>query len=1150
MARKRATSRPQANSASQGDLNHPGIDPASNPVGHSPFDGTPFNPSDLEGNLVAQFAPVAQTVMSVDKVVQDHLHSELIGAGTAVGAADSGLKVAIATQMTPAHLAIGAAHQAVSSQIRMGLNLAAEAASTGMQEPVLLNQAIINPTPGKVSGSTLQSQVSVPTPATNPPNTSAGKPAPIVPEWVSYALSNGGMPNPAMLQALASGDNTPSGTGNPYFLDCNAGFLKAINFCNANPGSTATICWTCPNPQWGNGPNEPQFTTVCYSCGASSTTPTPTPTTPTPTPTTPSPTPTTPSPTPTPIVPTPIVPTPSPTGPPAPPDTPCPDGYVWTWNGSYYTCTKVPPTPTPVIPPPTPPTPTPTTPTPTPPDGGFGGGSSCGATKDDPCWIEVACTQGDDFGIFIGSYTGNLLQTDQSVNPSACYTGDMTMNLGFSWQDVDGGSSEPFLSGPSPTPAGQAMASGLGPVASGVKPSAITNPPLPPGPLPADCQLPYKITVVTAGTDVLSVMPNIAKLSETIREATAVMSREGGIVAWTVLAPVSVLSDWLVSMWIRAYAHITDSANAVNAKIADIGASEAVFKVLNTVTFGALRKWGVALKYKNDLTQPMEIPSVAEADAAFLSNEIDSCTYMTYVQANDVIYERHLPVMQSGKLKFSALELAQLYMRQGIDRGNLSDRLRELGSLHEEDLTELQCLTTQLPGPSDVIRMMVRDVVNPNVVDTFNLDAGFTDNYQGILQDWAGNQGLPDKVMQMFWRAHWDIPSPTQLYEILRRCRHDPQFGGPGQVEQNVTTALVQQDILPFWIPYLLTLAYHPLTRTDLNRAYSHGWISDDDYVDGMYQDGYSDDDAQTLLRFAESERTLTIRSLSEVHTYRKGFMSDQQLIQALTDLDFSPEIANLALTIAGSYRQIDEQESILKKLDQGYRTCRIDDDSYQESAEEAGIDQTLIDYRLNINRYYTTCASRHETIAALCQALDQNLIGPQDYLDRAKILKYDDVAAMRYLELCQNAKQRRAAQELAKQQAKAQKDAEKALKAAEKEAKQDANQAQKILAQAAKIERARQARNRILEDASSKYAAHLGVDGVTASAVVGTTYESIQQAYGLSQTEAANAVNLTTTQKAYDSAETFRAMASGVALSALSDPYILYNPAPILDEG
>ena len=1150
MARKRANQAPRAKGAGPAGYVGPQLDPNENPIGQSPFGGTPYNPSDLHGNLIAQFAPIAQTVMGTENDIKTHIISQLAHAENTVNVAESAVKLGIATQLTPSHLAIGTVHQAITSKIRLGLNMGAEAASTGMQSPVLLSHAVIDPVSMASVQTTTQSQpypqpvsgapvILGPNPTLqtyqtpNPIANGAGPvqvlpTSPVLPTPIPSAPSGGvasGLLSPGDCLTLNAigvyappigfmaanvqypADSPSYGGGTPVSVTTDGSYIYDQPFQAVVPQSQSDGTYTVMF-QHTYAINNPQnlgnfATPVGY-------------------------------------VPTGYTPAYC-------PDFPASSAYPLILGVPCIESPNAPPSNPITVSQPVLPNPTPT-PTPTPivtrTD------CCCGQDQDHPCYTKIVCNQADDYGIFIGRYEANALVNESGMVPSVCYTGTPEINIkpGLVWNAPTIGPTGPVNG--TPTPVGNLAASfGVRATATGVSPG-ITNPPLEPGDPAGTCTLPFQITLVDAGTGISDVFPNLNTVGDTMKTYIDKASKANGIIFWATLAPIGALLDWFISIWVAVFSGIATLLKGVNASIANTSFNEAIINILNTVCLGSLRKYKRAITYDSDVKNPIGIMSADQAASAFLANEIDACTFKTYVCANDVIYDAYLPLVKAGKLKFSALELQQLYMRQGIKRGNLSDRLRELGSLHEEDVDELDCLTTQIPGPSDIIRMMVRDVVNPTVVSTFNLDSGFEDNYQDVLKSWAGNQGLPDQAVQMYWRAHWDIPSPTQLYEILRRLRHDPAFFGDGNVADNVETALKQQDILPFWIPYLMKIAYHPMTRTDLNRAYSHGWIGDDDYVDGIYQDGYSDDDAQTLLRFAKSERTLAIRGLAEVQDYRKGFMSIAQLQTALQALDYSPDVVVIALQIADTYRDLDNQEAILRKLDQAYRMCRIDDNEYTQSGMAAGIDPGLLAYRLNINSYYTTCGARHESVAALCQALDQNMITPQEYLDRAKILKFDDIAAQRYLDLCQNAKASRQAKAILKQQQQAQKDAEKALKQQQQAQKQQQSQADKIIAQAAKNQRAKIARNRILEDASAKYAAVVGVDGQTASAVVGTVYEQIQNAYGLSQTEAANAVNLTTTQKKFTDAPSFTAMAEGVALAALSDPYILFPGAPILNEG
>src|SRR5207248_11192791 len=113
--------------------------------------------------------------------------------------------------------------------------------------------------------------------------------------------------------------------------------------------------------------------------------------------------------------------------------------------------------------------------------------------------------------------------------------------------------------------------------------------------------------------------------------------------------------------------------------------------------------------------------------------------------------------------------------------------------------------------------------------------------------------------------------------------------------------------------------------------------------------------------------------------------------------------------------------------------------------------------------------------------------------------------------------------------------------KQAEREAKAAEAALRRAQAQAAKLERARQARNKVLESATNDVITHLSIQMELAAALVSTIYMDLQTRYGLSQNEAANAVRLAASKVKGGSAADLTRWADDVAQAALSEPWSLY---------
>src|SRR4029077_5166744 len=95
-------------------------------------------------------------------------------------------------------------------------------------------------------------------------------------------------------------------------------------------------------------------------------------------------------------------------------------------------------------------------------------------------------------------------------------------------------------------------------------------------------------------------------------------------------------------------------------------------------------------------------------------------------------------------------------------------------------------LSEELPPVGDIIRFMVRNTEDKDIVESFGLNKEFEQKYVGLLQKWGKAAGLTEEVVRAFWRAHWVIPAVGQLFAMFQRLR-------PGRVGADLQ--VTAQDI-------------------------------------------------------------------------------------------------------------------------------------------------------------------------------------------------------------------------------------------------------------------------------------------------------------------------------------------------------------------
>lgn len=289
-----------------------------------------------------------------------------------------------------------------------------------------------------------------------------------------------------------------------------------------------------------------------------------------------------------------------------------------------------------------------------------------------------------------------------------------------------------------------------------------------------------------------------------------------------------------------------------------------------------------------------------KAIAAYLADAINYKSLDTLWGIQGICPQDVEQYVEAARSKPLPLQLAVMRHRQLISQSEYRTKMRQIGYLDPTEAERLFKLTYQVPTMTDIIRFMVRDADDDQLASQLRLDDFFQQKYGKQLKQWAQDQGIPDEVAKYHWRSHWTIPSPTQLFEFWHRLRKDQKFGGEQKLMADIKSALIQQDILPYWHDHYLAVSFNPLTRVDVRRAYNIGALKESDVEQSYIDLGYSDKNAKTLTDFtkrlkdesATSHKAIALwlrfaitRADAEQRMLKSGF--DQQIVtQALDDVE------------------------------------------------------------------------------------------------------------------------------------------------------------------------------------------------------------------------------------------------------------------------
>jgi hypothetical protein len=511
--------------------------------------------------------------------------------------------------------------------------------------------------------------------------------------------------------------------------------------------------------------------------------------------------------------------------------------------------------------------------------------------------------------------------------------------------------------------------------------------------------------------------------------------------------------------------------------------------------------------YSAHVLCPQQIPSTAEAQAAFLTNSISIDVLNCWTAANNDCPEPFSKILDSKRSREGVTELVQLRRRNVIDQQTYDERMRELGFVYDYQWQDYWKLSEQIPPVSELIRMMVRDVADVNLVNKFGMDTDFNNKWTGQLKEWGNNQGIGDTFAQYEWRAHWSIPSPGQLYEFYHRFRTldpaDPLYTDVATIR----TALEQQDILPYWIDRFIAASFVPLTRRDAVGAYQVNAIDFQGLQDSLKQVGYTDKNALIIAEYRRRQIAISLRSNRITSLYRRSRINRATAEQWLKQDGYEQVVITQTLDRANDEFVADQKAKCVAALERRYMQGEFTNPDAVAALIGLGIDTGQADATVTQWGCVRLSKGKFASAAKLCAWFKRGLITQADYGERLVRLGWNANDVVDHIAECQEqideAKQKALEKKLKEQQ----RQQEKLQREQEKLAKEAAQAAAALARQNARIAKLSRQLQRELVRAAANLSKYTGADIEVAWAMVEQAYLDFANVGGLDDTNNVKAI-------------------------------------------
>ena len=453
----------------------------------------------------------------------------------------------------------------------------------------------------------------------------------------------------------------------------------------------------------------------------------------------------------------------------------------------------------------------------------------------------------------------------------------------------------------------------------------------------------------------------------------------------------------------------------------------------------ALEKWtGIGLPkaheafdYTIDMVCPTQIPSVAETDHMFLTDQISKDVWECWVRANNTISKHHEKVVRAQRAQLSSLDVLKLWLRNDIDRDQAKAKLRGMGWIDNSEVDLLFKLAWETPTPSDLIPFVVRDVFDPQVVREFGLMDSYERKVGGDARKLFRAAGLNEDIVKLHWAAHWRFPSNTQLYTMYHRLRNrkggtgvfrqvdeqgrrlktpvEIQYSEVAVTETEILHALAVNDVLPFWASRLLAISRPPLTRVDVRRAYDINSITLEEVEEAFRDLGYSEANVQRLTKFTDDlkkrgdlRRFARLTPATVTRLYRDRTLSRDEASRLLSAVLFSPSQIASALEQSDLQAGAIARKKCLAAVRKRFMLGDIEQRQLFDRLRDIGLDNT----QANVTAKEWACEIRYKAKEAsasqLCVWFKDGLISTEQYLVRLMRIGYTPEDAERIATVCE----------------------------------------------------------------------------------------------------------------------------------------------------
>ena len=413
-------------------------------------------------------------------------------------------------------------------------------------------------------------------------------------------------------------------------------------------------------------------------------------------------------------------------------------------------------------------------------------------------------------------------------------------------------------------------------------------------------------------------------------------------------------------------------------------------------------KFKQPLVYATDAMSPQLFPDAQQAQAAYIAGDIDPKTYRLWVQQNDYCWEPWRRLDNAARTKLAPLTALTAKWRNLISPAQYEGELKNAGYMYPWQREAIEGANKFVPPITDLIRFMVRDVFDPAVRDIYAPDTDFNNKWNKMSPKYGDMQGISSEIAELYWRAHWIIPSTGQLYDIYHRNRTKDQSDPKTFTLPKLKEALRINDNNPYFLPYLIERSHHLLTRVDVRRAYRLGAITIDEVLENYIKRGYTDRAAKALQDYAKEDKIQFLLGRKEVKLLRDGAISFDKFRDSMRRYDPNAEQLSYIIDLVSLEREGVVRKKCLKALEKQYQIGTYTAEEVVEQLDDMGYEPEEVGFILDGFNCYVKARGKTLSAAKICKMYKQHLFNAAEFRERLENIGYNPDDAWLLLMSCE----------------------------------------------------------------------------------------------------------------------------------------------------